>query len=44
MFIKSLKVRLKPTKEQETLMFKSTGVARFAYNWGLNRWNELYKS
>lgn len=42
MFIKSLKVRLKPTKEQETLMFKSTGVARFAYNWGLNRWNELY--
>ena len=42
MFIKSLKVRLKPTKEQEALMFKSTGVARFAYNWGLNRWNELY--
>lgn len=22
-------------------MFKSCGVARFAYNWGLNRWNEM---
>ncbi len=36
-------MRLKPTKEQEILMFKSCGVARFTYNWGLNRWNELYK-
>jgi putative transposase len=40
--IKSLKIRLKPTKEQEVLMFKSCGVARFTYNWGLSRWNELY--
>lgn len=39
--IKSVKIRLKPTKQQEKLMFKSTGIARFAYNWGLNRWNEM---
>lgn len=32
-----------PTKEQEILMFKSVGTARFAYNWGLARWQELYK-
>lgn len=40
--IKSIKIRLIPTKEQEILMFKSVGIARFTYNWGLNRWNELY--
>ncbi|KGM93365.1 transposase (plasmid) [Clostridium botulinum] len=42
--IKAVKIRLFPTKEQEVLMFKSCGVARFTYNWGLNRWNEIYKS
>lgn len=41
--IKAVKVRLLPTKEQEILMFKSTGVARFAYNWGLATWEEMYK-
>ncbi|MGL5347536.1 MAG: RNA-guided endonuclease InsQ/TnpB family protein [Peptostreptococcaceae bacterium] len=39
--IKSAKIRLIPNKEQEMLMLKSIGVARFTYNWGLNRWNEL---
>lgn len=39
--IKSVKIRLLPTKEQEELMFKSIGCSRFAYNWALNRWNEL---
>lgn len=39
--IKSIKIRLIPTLEQEILMFKSVGVARFTYNWGLNRYNEL---
>ncbi|HDK7314304.1 TPA: transposase [Clostridium botulinum] len=39
--IKGIKIRLFPTKKQEILMFKSCGVARFAYNWGLNRWNEM---
>ena len=41
--IKAVKIRLLPTKEQELLMFKSTGVARFAYNWGLATWEEMYK-
>jgi putative transposase len=41
--IKSIKIRLFPTKEQEILMYKSCGVARFAYNWGLAKWEEEYK-
>lgn len=41
--IKSVKIRLFPTKEQELLMFKSIGCSRFSYNWALNRCNELYK-
>lgn len=41
--IKSVKIRLFPTKEQELLMFKSIGCRRFVYNWALNRCNELYK-
>lgn len=41
--IKSVKIRLKPTSEQEMLMYKSIGVARFTYNWGLSRWEEMYK-
>lgn len=41
--IKSVKIRLKPTPEQEILMRKSIGVQRFAYNWGLAKWNELYE-
>lgn len=41
--IKAVKIRLKPTAEQEILMFKSSGCARFAYNWGLARWEEMHK-
>ncbi|NLY45555.1 MAG: IS200/IS605 family element transposase accessory protein TnpB [Tissierella sp.] len=41
--IKSVKIRLKPTSEQELLMYKSIGVARFTYNWGLSKWEEMYK-
>jgi len=41
--IKSIKIRLKPTKEQELLMFKSCGVMRFTYNYGLAKWEEMYK-
>jgi putative transposase len=42
--IKSIKIRLKPNKEQEVLMFKSAGISRFTYNWALARWNEIYKN
>jgi putative transposase len=41
--IKSVKIRLSPTKEQEILMFQSVGIARFAYNWGLSKWEKMYK-
>ena len=40
--LKSIKIRLIPTKEQQELMFKSVGVARFTYNWGLAKWKEQY--
>ena len=39
---RSHKTRIYPTLEQEQLLFKSIGTARFAFNWGLNRWNEMY--
>jgi putative transposase len=42
--IKGVKIRLKPNKEQEILMFKSAGISRFTYNWALVRWNEVYKN
>ena len=42
--IKVVKIRLKPTKEQEKLMWKSAGCARFTYNWGLAKANEDYKN
>ncbi|KEZ91688.1 RNA-guided endonuclease InsQ/TnpB family protein [Lacrimispora celerecrescens] len=38
--IKAVKVRLKPTNEQEAQLLKSAGVARFAYNWALGREKE----
>lgn len=37
------KVRLKPTKAQELLMWKSVGTARWVYNWTLARQQENYK-
>ena len=42
--IKSYKVRLLPTKEQEKQLSKSANIARFTYNWTLNRQNENYKT
>lgn len=41
--IKAVKIRLIPTGKQEILLNKSVGVARFAYNWGLSKWQEMYK-
>ena len=37
------KVRLKPTNEQEIKMWKSSGTARYIYNWTLARQEENYK-
>ncbi len=36
------RVELVPTPEQETYFRKACGTARFVYNWGLARWNELH--
>ena len=41
---KSHQIKLHPTKKQKLFFKKSCGVARFAYNWSLNRWNEKYKN
>ena len=38
------KVRLYPTKEQEQILWKSVGTARFIYNWTLTKQEENYKS
>ena len=38
----SKKIRLKPTKEQETQLWKSVGTARWVYNWTLERQQESY--
>lgn len=41
--IKGIKIRLLPTDEQEQKMFKTIGVCRFAWNWGLEFINNNYK-
>ena len=37
------KIRLYPNKTQEQLLRKTVGVTRYAYNWGLDKWKELYE-
>lgn len=41
--ILSHKIRIYPNNDQEILLKKSCGVARFAYNWGLATREEKYK-
>ncbi len=41
--ILATKIKLKPTKEQETLFWKSAGVARWAYNYFLSESERHYK-
>ena len=42
--IKTLKIMLIPNNKQKSKLFKSAGVARFAYNWALGREQENYKN
>jgi putative transposase len=42
--IKAVKVRLRPTEEQEKKLWQSSGTARYAYNWALARQEENYKN
>ena len=37
MINKAYKVELKPNNKQRTILKKSAGAARFAWNWALNR-------
>lgn len=37
------KVRIKPTKQQELKLYKSSGTSRFIYNWTLGKQQENYK-
>jgi putative transposase len=38
------KIEMKPNKEQAQKLNRACGCARFAYNWGLAKWKELYES
>lgn len=42
--IKSYKVKLKPTEEQEIQMWKFAGSCRFIYNWTINFQKERYEA
>lgn len=44
MTIKGFKVKIYPNKEQQILMNKTFGCARFAYNWTLNKQLEAFKN
>jgi putative transposase len=37
-------IKLNPTPKQVVFFRQSCGVARFAYNWALNKWQEEYKA
>lgn len=39
----SHKIELSPNNKHATYFAQAAGVARFAYNWGLENWKEQYK-
>ena len=41
--IRTYKIRLFPTKEQEQLFYKHIGACRFIWNWGLDTQINYYK-
>ena len=42
MISRAHKIKLKPNKAQAVMLSKTAGTARYAYNWALARWKELY--
>ena len=38
------RIKLNPTVAQRQQLAKTAGCARYAYNWGLQKWNELYQA
>ena len=42
MMMKTHRIRLNPTPLEQDYFNRASGTARFAYNWGLARWNEMF--
>jgi putative transposase len=42
--LRAHKIRIFPSKDQEILLRKSCGVARFSYNWALAQWKQMYEN
>ncbi len=40
---RSHKIRIYPSKEQESILLAAVCTSRFAYNWGLEVWDKWYK-
>ena len=40
--MKTHRIKLNPTTLEEDYFNRASGTARFAYNWGLARWNEMF--
>ncbi|MGB0389079.1 MAG: helix-turn-helix domain-containing protein [Ardenticatenaceae bacterium] len=40
--MKTHRIRLNPLNSQEDYFNRASGTARFAYNWGLARFNEMF--
>ena len=38
------KIRIDCTKEQHSLLMQTAGCARYAYNWGLEKWQKQYEA
>ena len=38
------KIRMYPTAQQAVKLLKTAGTARYAYNWALVKWQELYRA
>lgn len=42
--VRSHKIRLDPTKTQAAYFANACGASRFAYNWGLAMWKQMYEA
>ncbi len=38
------KIRIDCTREQHSLLIQTAGCARYAYNWGLEKWDKMYEA
>lgn len=43
MILRTHRIRLVPNKTQEDFLRRACGCARYAYNWGVAKWDELYR-